>query len=60
MGFDDALNKGKEFAGQHEDQANQAIDGAEKKGQDAAPDQLDGAIGQGADKAKDGLGFGDK
>ncbi|WP_347040639.1 antitoxin [Brachybacterium nesterenkovii] len=58
MGFDDALNKAKDFAGQHEDQANQALDGAEQKATDLAPDQFDGAVGQGADQAREHLGLG--
>lgn len=56
MGFDDALNKGKDLAGEHQDQANQAIDGASQKAQDAAPDQLDGGIDKGADAAKGAFG----
>ncbi|MGP9693985.1 antitoxin [Brachybacterium sp. AOP25-B2-12] len=59
MGFDDALNKAKDFAGDHKDQTNDAIDGANKKAQDLAPDQLDGGIDQGATSAKDFLGTGD-
>ena len=58
MGFDDALNKAKDVAGDHQDQANQAIDGANQKAQDAAPDQLDGGIDKGADSAKGALGLG--
>lgn len=57
MGFDDALNKGKDFAGQHQDQANQAVDGANQKAQDVAPDQVDGGIDKGADSAKGALGL---
>lgn len=58
MGFDDALNKAKDFAGDHEDQVNQGIDGATDKAKDLAPDQADGAIDKGSDAARDQLGLG--
>lgn len=59
MGFDDALNKAKDFAGDHKDESDKAIDGASQKAQDAAPDQLDGGIDKGATGLKDSIG-GDK
>lgn len=58
MGFDDALNKAKDFAGEHEEQAGQFVDGAEQKATDLAPDQFDGAVGQGADQAREQFGLG--
>lgn len=58
MQFDDALNKAKDFAGEHEEQTNQAIDGASDKAQGAAPDQVDGFIDQGADGVRGQLGLG--
>lgn len=56
MGLNDHLNKAKDLAGDHSDQVNQAIDGANTKAQDAAPDQLDSHIGNAADQAKSHLG----
>lgn len=55
MGFDDALNKGKQALDGHGDKVDGAIDKASQKAQDAAPDQADGAIQNAADKAKDSL-----
>lgn len=58
MGFDDALNKAKDYAGDHEDQVNKGLDGAADKAKDIAPDQADGAIDKGGDAARDQLGLG--
>ena len=58
MGFDDALNKAKGFAGDHPDQTDQALNAASDKGKDLAPDQVDGAIDKGSDTARDQLGLG--
>lgn len=60
MGFDDALNKAKDVAGDHPDQVNQGIDAAAQKGKDVAPDQVDGQIDKGADAARDHLGVNDQ
>ncbi|MCL6422886.1 antitoxin [Brachybacterium sp. JHP9] len=56
MGLNDALNKAKDLAGEHPDQVNQAIDGANAKAQDAAPDQFDSSIDGAAGKAQGALG----
>lgn len=53
MGFDDALNKAKDAAGDNQDKVNKGIDGVSEKAQDRAPDQVDGGIEKGADAAKD-------
>lgn len=53
MGFDDMLNKGKDYAKDHQDQVDQGIDTASQKAQDAAPDQADEHIRQAGEVGKD-------
>lgn len=62
MGFDDALNKAKDAAGEHPDKVNQGIDGATDQIKDRTPDQVDEHVDSGADAARDqfGLGGGDE
>ncbi|MGP5266371.1 antitoxin [Brachybacterium alimentarium] len=58
MGFDDALNKAKDVAGKHSDQANQGIDAATDKVKDRTPGQFDKHVDSGGDAARDQLGLG--
>lgn len=58
MGFDDALNKAKDFAGDNSDKVNQGIDGATDKVKERTPDSVDGHVDSGADAARDRLGLG--
>jgi len=58
MGFDDALNKAKDFAGENSDQVNQGIDGATDQVKERTPDNIDEHVDTGADAARDQLGLG--
>lgn len=58
MGFDDALNKAKDFAGENSDQVNQGIDGASDQVKERTPDNIDEHVDTGADAARDQLGLG--
>ncbi|WP_270409071.1 antitoxin [Brachybacterium paraconglomeratum] len=58
MGFDDALNKAKDFAGENSDKVNQGIDGASDQVKDRTPDNIDEHVDTGADAARDQLGLG--
>lgn len=58
MGFDDALNKAKDFAGDNSEQVNQGIDNASDQIQERTPDQFDGGVDQAGDAARDQLGLG--
>jgi len=58
MGFDDALNKAKDFAGENSDQVSQGIDGAADQVKERTPDNIDQHVDSGADAARDQLGLG--
>ncbi len=58
MGFDDALNKAKDFANDNPDKVEQGLDGATDQVKDRAPDSVDGHVDTGADAARDQLGLG--
>jgi hypothetical protein len=58
MGFDDALNKAKDFAGDNSDKVNQGIDGAADQVKERTPDNIDQHVDTGADAARDKLGLG--
>ncbi|MFC7375945.1 antitoxin [Brachybacterium sp. GCM10030267] len=58
MGFDDALNKAKDFAGENSEQAEQGIDAAAEQIKERTPDQFDEQVDSGADAARDQLGLG--
>ncbi|MDV3295660.1 MAG: antitoxin [Brachybacterium paraconglomeratum] len=58
MGFDDALNKAKDFAGENSDQVNQGIDGAADQVKERTPDNIDEHVDTGSDAARDQLGLG--
>jgi hypothetical protein len=59
MGFDDALNKAKDYAGENPDKVEQGLDGASEQIKDRAPDSVDGHVDTGADAARGHLGLGD-
>lgn len=58
MGFDDALNKAKDFANENPDKVEQGLDGATEQAKDRTPDSVDGHVDKGADAARDQLGLG--
>lgn len=58
MGFDDALNKAKDFASDTPDKAEQVLNTAEEKSTERTPDSVDGHVASGADAARDQLGPG--
>jgi hypothetical protein len=58
MGFDDALNKAKDLAGEHSDEVNKGIDGATDQIKERTPDNIDKHVDSGADAARDQLGLG--
>ncbi|GAA1489114.1 antitoxin [Brachybacterium sacelli] len=58
MGFDDALNKAKGFAGENSDQVEQGIDAATEQIKERTPDQVDEHVDSGADAARDKFGLG--
>ena len=58
MGFDDALNKAKDFAGENSEQVEQGIDGASDQIKERTPDHFDGGVDQAGDAARDQLGLG--
>lgn len=58
MGFDDALNKAKDFADDNPDKVEQGLDGATDQVKDRTPDNADGHVDKGADAARDRLGLG--
>jgi MT0933-like antitoxin protein len=58
MGFDDALNKAKDYAGENPDQVNQGIDAATEQIKERTPDQVDEQVDAGADAAREKFGFG--
>ena len=58
MGFDDALNKAKDLAGEHSDQVSKGIDGAADQVKEHTPDNVDQHVDTGADAARDKLGLG--
>jgi len=58
MGFDDALNKAKDYANDNPDKVEQGLDGASDQIKDRAPDNIDSHVDTGADAARDHLGLG--
>ena len=58
MGFDDALNKAKDFANDNPDKVEQGLDGATDQIKDRTPDNIDQHVDSGADAARDQLGLG--
>lgn len=58
MGFDDALNKAKDVAGENSEQVEKGIDGAGDQIKERTPDQVDGGVDQAGDAARDQLGLG--
>lgn len=58
MGFDDALNKAKDYADDNPDKVEQGLDGATDQVKDRTPDNVDGHVDKGADAAHDRLGLG--
>ena len=58
MGFDDALNKAKDLAGEHSDQVSKGIDGAADQVKERTPDNVDQHVDTGADADRDKLGLG--
>ena len=58
MGFDDALNKAKDFANDNPDKVEQGLDGATDQVKDRTPDNIDQHVDSGADAARDQLGPG--
>lgn len=58
MGFDDALNKAKDFANENPDKVEQGLDGASDQIKDRTPDSVDGHVDSGADAARDHFGLG--
>lgn len=58
MGFDDALNKAKDFANDNPDKVEQGLDGASEQVKNRTPDNIDGHVDTGTDAARDRLGLG--
>lgn len=58
MGFDDALNKAKDYANDNPDKVNQGLDGASDQIKERTPDNIDGHVDSGADAARDHFGLG--
>lgn len=58
MGFDDALNKAKDYANDNPDKVEQGLDGASDQIKDRTPDSIDGHVDTGSDAARDRLGLG--
>ena len=58
MGFDDALNKAKDYANDNQDQVNQGLDAAGDQVKERTPDNLDQHVDTGADAARDHFGLG--
>lgn len=58
MGFDDALNKAKDYAGENPDKVNQGLDAAGDQIKDRTPDNLDKHVDTGTDAARDHFGLG--
>lgn len=56
MGFDDALNKAKDVAGENSEQVEKGIDGASDQIKERTPDQVDGGVDKAGDAARDHLG----
>lgn len=57
MGFDDALKKAKDLAGQNEEAVEKGIDAATEQVKERTPDQFDGKVDDAADAARDQLGL---
>ena len=55
MGFDDALNKAKDFALEHTDEAKDALDKGVEAVKEKAPESVQGYVDQGAEALKNGL-----
>ncbi|MGO1977708.1 antitoxin [Brachybacterium tyrofermentans] len=58
MGFDDALNKAKDYAGENPDKVNQGLDAASDQVKERTPDNIDEHVDTGADAARDRFGLG--
>ncbi|HEX7352400.1 antitoxin [Brachybacterium sp.] len=58
MGFDDALNKAKDFANDNPDKVEQGLDGASDQIKDRTPDNIDSHVDTGADAARDHFALG--
>ena len=58
MGFDDALNKAKDFTSDNPDKAEEVLNTAEERIKERTPDSVDGHVDSGADAARDQLGLG--
>lgn len=58
MGFDDALNKAKDYANENPDKVEQGLDGASDQIKERTPDSVDGHVDSGADAARDHFGLG--
>ncbi|MDN5686397.1 MAG: antitoxin [Brachybacterium sp.] len=58
MGFDDALNKAKDLAGENPDKVDQGIDAATEQIKDRTPDSVDEHVDSGADAAREQFGLG--
>ena len=58
MGFDDALNKAKDFASDNPDKAEEVLNTAEERIKERTPDSVDVHVDSGADAARDQLGLG--
>lgn len=58
MGFDDALNKAKDLAGDNPDKVDQGIDAATDQIKERTPDSVDEHVDSGADAARDQFGLG--
>lgn len=58
MGFDDALNKAKDFASDNPDKVEQGLDGASDQIKERTPDSAHGHVDTGTDAARDHLGLG--
>ncbi|GAA1483207.1 antitoxin [Brachybacterium fresconis] len=58
MGFDDALNKAKDLAGENSDKVDQGIDAATEQIKERTPDSVDEHVDSGADAAREQFGLG--
>lgn len=58
MDFNDALNKGKDYAEKNPDKVEKGIDQGSSQIKDRTPDNVDGHVDTGASAAKDKLGLG--
>ncbi|WP_114853694.1 antitoxin [Brachybacterium sp. YJGR34] len=58
MGFDDALNKAKDLAGDNPEQVDQALDAASEQIKERTPDSVDEQVDSGVDAAREQFGQG--